>query len=400
MFYVMKPLDNFFFRTSVPFEAGGETVAVESMFPPLPSVYAGAFCRYLGLGTDQIKIGFNGLGLEEQPIYPAPADLFWLREALHSGEGVLGPKILSESPVSNFPLDYCLHRAGAAAKDKERREPYLSEEAMGDYLNAGRKEYPCVDIGNGYLVREPKIGIAVDEKSGTSKEHLLYQTVAVRPAIGKSVGLMADMKVRPPRQGKNCANSAKEGDGKPPAISTPKIPENNVIHLGGEGRLASAKTVADRPVPQPENTNTRYFKLYLATPSIFEKGWIPGWMNEDSWEGTFTYKKKSVRVRLLTACVGRSIPCGGFGWDKKSKRYQPKELRYAVPAGSVFYFELLKGTFADVLKLFSGKCISDYRESFGFNHPLYDKYRYCDRGFGYALVGRLDKEQEEILNGR
>ena len=40
MYYLIEPLDNFFFRTSVPFEAGGETTAIESLDMPLPSVYA------------------------------------------------------------------------------------------------------------------------------------------------------------------------------------------------------------------------------------------------------------------------------------------------------------------------------------------------------------------------
>ena len=122
-------------------------------------------------------------------------------------------------------------------------------------------------------------------------------------------------------------------------------------------------------------------------------------MDENRLEGMFTFKERQVKVRLLAACVGRYIPCGGFGFDKEEDRYHPREMRFAVPAGSVYYFELLSGTFADAVKLFHGKCMSDYRESKGFEYPKYKKYRYCDRGFGYALVGKLRKEQEEIIHG-
>ena len=36
MRYLFDPIDNFFFRSAVPFEAGGETTTIASLFPPLP----------------------------------------------------------------------------------------------------------------------------------------------------------------------------------------------------------------------------------------------------------------------------------------------------------------------------------------------------------------------------
>lgn len=83
---------------------------------------------------------------------------------------------------------------------------------------------------------------------------------------------------------------------------------------------------------------------------------------------------------------------------KGERQYRPRELRYAVPAGSVYYFKLLKGSFEDAVKLFHGKCISEYRENMGFEYQVFNRSRYCDRGFGYALLGKVSREQEEILN--
>lgn len=73
-------------------------------------------------------------------------------------------------------------------------------------------------------------------------------------------------------------------------------------------------------------------------------------------------------------------------------------MRYAVPAGSVYYFELIQGSFGDAVSLFQGNCISEYRENLGFDYQVFNRSRYCDRGFGYALVGRLGKEQEDVFH--
>lgn len=103
----------------------------------------------------------------------------------------------------------------------------------------------------------------------------------------------------------------------------------------------------------------------------------------------FTYKKRLVRVRLLCAVVGRFVPAGGFGASGGGGR--PREMRYAVPAGSVYFFKLLEGGTETVNKLFHGKCLSDYRETQGFVYKNIDRMRYCDRGFGYCLTGNLSE---------
>ena len=119
--------------------------------------------------------------------------------------------------------------------------------------------------------------------------------------------------------------------------------------------------------------------------------------------GTFVFRDKKIKVKLLTATVGKFVTTGGYGYDGKNNNYRPREMRYAVPGGSVYYFKILEGewTFATAIELFNQKCISDYRESLGFlpdnNRFKRTRFGYCDRGFGYALVGKLTKNQEEKI---
>ncbi len=56
------------------------------------------------------------------------------------------------------------------------------------------------------------------------------------------------------------------------------------------------------------------------------------------------------------------------------KKKRPKMLYRAVPAGSVYYFQLEKGSMEDVLDCFHGQIVSDVKG-------------YQQQGFGIAYVG-------------
>ncbi|WP_130864415.1 type III-B CRISPR module-associated protein Cmr3 [Bacilliculturomica massiliensis] len=375
--YVIKPVDNLFFRSSVPFEAGGETVGVKGIFPPLPSVYAGAFRPLYNAseaGGQRLKIGMNGLWLDEGYYFPAPLDMQRL-EVRRGEDWLLRPMGLKKRPLSNYPLDYFLHTASqAAGKSKEKKNLYLSEQDLSCYLNGCVNQVAAKDMDDGYIISESKIGIEVERGSGTSKNQQMYQVVSVRPA--KGLKLAVD-------------------------VSGVNVNDRQLIKLGGEGKTALVRNGQHQLAIQvSKKEESRFFKLYLATPAIFKNGWLPGWIDKAGMTGRFSYRKKSVKVRLISACVGRRVPCGGFGFDREAGQYRPKELRFAVPAGSVYYFELLQGTIEEAAALFDRKTISDYREGLGFDYKVFDRSRYCDRGFGYALVGALSEEQEEVIDVR
>ncbi|MEN3045343.1 MAG: type III-B CRISPR module-associated Cmr3 family protein, partial [Candidatus Hydrothermales bacterium] len=88
------------------------------------------------------------------------------------------------------------------------------------------------------------------------------------------------------------------------------------------------------------------------THAIFEKGWIPRWINEKTLIGDF----EGIQLKLIACVVGKYVRVGG--WD--IARGEPKPMYKAVPAGSVYYFRVLNGkSIEEVKKAFHLKNISD-----------------------------------------
>lgn len=371
MIYEIEPLDNFFFRNPAPFEAGGDTTVSQSEFQPLPSTYAGAFRT---LTKDQvhssrsIKIGYSGLMIGDTFYFPMPQDMYAFEKKTEE-EWKLLPKLLDKSPISSYPFSNIL-RIPNAPKEKAQPLLYLPEDAIHCYLKGVKEDLIGIDI-NKKIIKETKLGIEIDCASGVSKNQQLYEIVCVRPKLNSEIKLAVE-------------------------VNTELVKESGVLKLGGEDKKALFQQTKHKLNTDTYESDRNYFKLYLATPAIFGNGWLPGWIDQEKKTGYFSHKKKSLKLRLINACIGRNIPCGAFGKVPKEAQYRPREMRYAVPAGSVYYFELIKGTFSDAVSLFHGKCISEYRENMGFDYQVFDRSRYCDRGFGYSFVGTLDNYQEEM----
>lgn len=114
------------------------------------------------------------------------------------------------------------------------------------------------------------------------------------------------------------------------------------LPLGGERRMATVSPadgvawphLADYPGLAGELAGIRRLRMQLVTPAVLAGGWKP-------WGGeTLTGELRSVpglRLTLVGAAVGRPSPVSG--WDLKAKG--PKPLRYAAPAGSVYFFEVV-----------------------------------------------------------
>ena len=111
-------------------------------------------------------------------------------------------------------------------------------------------------------------------------------------------------------------------------------------------------------------------RLVLATPALFEDGWRPGWL-EKSGSGAKHLPRglSKVKLRLVAAAVGRRQPVSG--WSLRENR--PKPVRWAVPAGSVYFFEVEDGDPAAVLE--------------SWLRPVSDLEQDRKDGFGLALWG-------------
>jgi len=208
-------------------------------------------------------------------------------------------------------------------------ENYLQNETNGKFI---------IKMFSDLLFTESKIGIGRNDQTHSSDESRLYRVGMIRL---KNAKILVDFEKL-------------------------NLPSQGFLKLGGEGKIVSYKeSDEDLSIIEPQ-IKDKQFKLYLATPAVFKKGWIPD---------LDKYKKQGIELKLLTAAIGKPIFIGGFYIDIKNR--QPKPMRKAVPAGSVYYFEIEEGDMQQVIKNFHGKSVSDFETA--------------KEGFGISYVGGIKK---------
>jgi len=111
------------------------------------------------------------------------------------------------------------------------------------------------------------------------------------------------------------------------------------------------------------------FRMFLATPAIFSGGWLPGWLDPVSLEGTPPTVESNLRLKLRGACVQRWRAVSG--WDLEQRTEKP--VRRLVPAGSVYFFHKVEG---------SGEELVD-----AWMEPVSDEDKDRRDGYGVALWG-------------
>lgn len=347
------PLDTLFFRTGRPFTMGEDTWA-EVLFPPYPSTLYGAIRSFLifqreglkafqdgkyklDIGTTEekgsLKIKGPLISKDDELLFPAPLDLVLL-------EDKLVPLAFTEKPsnfVAYYPLIHLLlYKSKAQAKEPKG---WLNDIELKDYLRNKYAEYTFIEDDDLFLP-EPKIGIAREKSSLTTKEGHLCRISMIR--VKKGCSLVLDI----------------EG--------VDDIPACGVIQLGGESKGAKFEKIEDRFERLGNidiDIKNRLFKIYIATPAIFKKGWLPEWISEETLEGTYN----GIKLKLVCCALGKYLSIGG--WDIAKKRAKP--LQRGVPAGSVYYFEILDGSDGERIKSsFHLKNISDINPEEGFGLSL------------------------------
>lgn len=384
MILKLNPLDTVLFRTSAPFNAGEDYIA-NTIFPPYPHTYAGIV---LGNGMvaaladkspqRQCKIGLSGIMLDNVPLFRQPFDLVRCDSSDKGINKVVYYKQIEKAPVSNYPLEYITKELDEWKEISRNTDYYMPIREVENYLNGkaiSSQSYPL----NSLYQKEIHTGIEIHKQTKSIVPKMMYKRKMIRLNHGDNHPLQNEVALFFEASGV-------------------EIKDNMTVKLGGRNKNATLNKV-DIDVNISVNYNSdQYFKLYLATPAIFKNGWLPKWISINSqgfYDGVFTRKGRRIKTKLLCACIGSYLPVGGF-----SDKQRPTEMNYAVPAGSVYYFQLLEGKMEDVIKLFHQKCISDYRTGLGFDYEIRDRYRYCDRGYGYGLVGNLTDEQISYLNRR
>ena len=366
MILFLQANDTFFFRDGRPFTKGDQSEGY-SIFPPLPSTilgalrtayiaehgdlsafYAGKMAMTIGTPDSLGSISLNGVFLADREstiYYPIPLDLVVKKNETNNRLYVLEVGTKSSNLSSNASLTYLLRWSGAEDVESETNGR-LEGIDMTEYLLGGQTEFIFRPIED-FIRSEPKIGIERDYRTSAAKDNMLYrinmsrfQSQFLNPNERKALsdlGFVVDYQC------------------------DIELPENGLLKLGGEGKSFTYKRSCHNPDPLAAEKDMAVlkkairssgaFKLYFATPAIFEQGWLPNkWIDHKTFE-------------LITAAVGKPISIGG--WDMKKNI--PKPTRRAVPAGSVYYFKVSDENCVDtIVDTFHYKNISDYQVKEGF----------------------------------
>jgi len=320
----LKAADTLFFRDAKPFSMGEETWA-NNLFPNVPpSAILGALRtahaaeKHLDKleiyeETKAVKIKNFGLMLRGQIALPIPLDLVGC-----DGE-TNGLDLIDNSFSSNPCTKLLLGNANKKVKELDNYRISLSD--FNSYLEGEKKfTYDKVDkVDNDFLdlseytTSEPKIGIGRSKITNTTRNGMLYR-VGMARLEGKVRGNFTSFFV---------------------SFKNMELPDTGILRLGAENRIVGYKLLTTninaKDITVWENIDC--FKIYLATPAILDNGILPNWISKE-----MTGEINGVNVKLQTCAVGRFLSLGGFD----IKEQKPKQMFKAVPAGSVYYFELLE----------------------------------------------------------
>lgn len=201
-------------------------------------------------------------------------------------------------------------------------------------------EWMASERGDGVSVPDPvsgmeveeRVHVALDDRTGTSKERHLFTTQGlVFAAARRSNGLVYS----------EWSLLARVRGGDASSLS-------GLVPFGGEGRLAYLETVASNAWPAPPKAvaqrlqGAKHVRMLLVTPGVFTRGWRPGWLGDDL-QGT-PPGVQGVRLQLVAAAVPRREAVSG--WDYQTGR--PKAVRWLVPAGAVYFLRVVRGDATDL----------------------------------------------------
>ena len=237
---------------------------------------------------------------------------------------------LANPTGSDFSL--CIDSKSDNKEDKETGDQDLKNpkknKCKSDFLEAPEKD--------------ERVHTAINRDTGAAwvEEGLLFMSVGLdlsSTEMGGGISLVTRIK----------ANSTFEN----------KLSNLDEIHpFGGERRLAEWIRTEEPPgwscpaeiSSKLEKLDSGKIRMVLATPAIFSKGWLPGWLEfnqlEDGsevLEGIPPEASVSQKLRLISACVDRWRPISG--WSTEAKSQGAKAIRRMVPAGSVYFFEIQNG---------------------------------------------------------
>jgi len=323
--------DPLLFRDGRPFADEVGALTAQSLPLPLPGTLAGLLRSCLGSvvpwnwktdGPERARataVAGPLLCLNGNPVYPTPAD------ALHVGNES-NPQVMMlrpAAPKANAGCDLPTGLLPMEITAEDKPLPgfrFWSQAVMTDWL-AGKSVTPD-QIGG--LPTEERTHAAMCYATGAGEPGKLFRT---------------DLVAFEAHGWKNLQKTTDEQWSLLARLTTSEtVSLPTASPFGGERRLAQIEEVTQTlqwpTCPAAVMTalaGKKTVRLVLATPALFQNGWKPGWLGAG-----LTGRFAGVTLTLKAAVLPRREPVSG--WD--FERAGPKPVRWMVPAGTVYFFEV------------------------------------------------------------
>lgn len=345
-----EPADSWFFRESRPHDAAG-AARLSSLFPPPARTLAGAVKTLLGnnLGVNwqQFARGSSNITVEGHDLY------YWLNGGISFSNVRLVREINGQRDML-YPAPLCVLAYGEVTKELVRLQPgepvrcdlgtvrlpelahqadgaaplektWVTADDLARILAGGQLDDIKLIRESDLVTYEPRLGIGRDNRKGTVKEGLLYQTSHIRLKPGVALSLETRL---PDELASQLANT---------------LATSAIQRVGGEGRMAHLTLHAgSEPLPKAPavSSSAKGLVLMLINDAVItgtDKAPLPGFTpvqqdGVDMWLGEIN----GVELVLECCVVGKAVRRGG--WDLQHNC--PAPVCSLTPAGSCFFVRL------------------------------------------------------------
>jgi CRISPR-associated protein Cmr3 len=304
-------------------------------------------------------------------LFPTPADSLCLNK---NGESIiyrLVPNILGDNEGTDlpakltpvFPLEDDADKLkGKPAKDSPK---FWSSQSMQAWLlDDSSDQLPANEQGVQNLPIETRTHVSIEPKTQTAREGHLFQTAGLDFSEQRSVSAVT--------ANDNVKSWGWEEHEFALACQFQETFDASYRTIGGESRLGriqqKTKLFPTCPPELGQTINqTKAFRLILATPAIFTKGYIPEFIDENTLQG----QCNGMTLKLHAVAIPRWQAGTSWNMAAKEEKHNSKKgtgmcsLKRLAPAGSVYWFELLEPDYMQVDSFWLSS-ISDERANDGY----------------------------------
>lgn len=345
-FVALRGIDPLLFRDAKPFGAEQGAGIARSLPLPQPSTVAGALRTSIG-NTEKwtwneeaskraLAISVAGPLLCKcgTTMFPKPADalIFEEKKEIDPKEPLrclaLRPKKLQGGAGCDAPNGIAPMAVTEDVKPESGHHYWTAEKTL-EWLESSDGTGFVLPTKESGPLTEDRVNVGIDIDKGVAKDGALFSTRSL-------------CFERHPRW--NEAKDAKTATAVWEVLAQVDCDTNvcGALFFGGERRIAVAsEACAERWTLLPLTLRdklgeSRLLRLQLATPALFRQGWIPDWLED---LGVLDASLKGARLKLASAAIPRREPVSGWDYHKKA----PKAVRWMVPAGAVYFFEVEAG---------------------------------------------------------